>query len=110
MGEPVYLNGRALASALGTDLDAALDCLRRGGVAPRALDAAPGERWPYFAIDDDTPDWYARAERQIRHVIAESGAESPKDMGKVMKAVMPKTAGRADGGRVSAMVKKLLAG
>ena len=31
-------------------------------------------------------------------------------MGKVMKAVMPRTTGRADGGRVSALVKKLLAG
>jgi len=78
MGEPVYLHGRALASALGADLDAALDCLRHGGVAPRTLDAAPGERWPYFAIDDDTPDWYARAERQIRHVIAESGADADR--------------------------------
>ena len=31
-------------------------------------------------------------------------------MGKVMKAVLARTAGQADGGRVSAMVKKLLAG
>jgi uncharacterized protein YqeY len=52
----------------------------------------------------------AALEAAVREAIAESGAESPKDMGKVMKAVMPKTSGRADGGRVSAMVKKLLAG
>src|ERR1044072_5566597 len=39
---------------------------------------------------------------------AESGAESPGDMGKVMGALMPKVGGRADGKRVSAMVKDRL--
>lgn len=52
----------------------------------------------------------AALEAAIKEAIAESGAAGPRDMGKVMKAVGPKTAGRADGGRVSAMVKKLLAG
>ncbi len=42
--------------------------------------------------------------------IRETGAAGPADMGKVMKAIMPKTAGRADGSRVSAMVKKSLVG
>ncbi len=44
----------------------------------------------------------------VLQVIKDLGAESPADMGKVMKAVMPKTAGLADGSRVSAMVKKNL--
>ncbi len=52
----------------------------------------------------------AALETAVREAIAESGAAGPQDMGKVMKALMPRTAGRADGGRVSAMVKKLLAG
>lgn len=42
--------------------------------------------------------------------IAETGAESPADMGQVMKAAMAKVDGRADGGRVSRMVKERLAG
>ena len=42
--------------------------------------------------------------------VAETGAAGPQDMGNVMKAVMPKVAGRADGGRVSAMVKAKLLG
>jgi len=42
--------------------------------------------------------------------VAETGAAGPQDMGNVMKAVMPKVAGRADGGRVSAMVKSKLLG
>ena len=41
-------------------------------------------------------------------MVAESGATSPRDMGKVMSQVMPKVQGRADGKRVSALVKELL--
>jgi uncharacterized protein YqeY len=44
----------------------------------------------------------------VGDVVAESGASSPKDMGKVMSAVMPQVKGRADGKRVSNMVKELL--
>ena len=52
----------------------------------------------------------AELERLVDEAVAETGAAGPQDMGKVMKAVMPKTAGRADGGRVSAAVKRRLAG
>jgi uncharacterized protein YqeY len=41
-------------------------------------------------------------------VVAESGASSPQEMGKVMAGIMPKVKGRADGKRVSAVVKELL--
>jgi uncharacterized protein len=44
----------------------------------------------------------------VGDVVAESGASSPKEMGKVMSQVMPHVQGRADGKRVSAMVKELL--
>jgi uncharacterized protein YqeY len=44
----------------------------------------------------------------VTEAIAEAGAESPKDMGQVMKAAMPKVAGRADGKRVSALVQEAL--
>jgi uncharacterized protein YqeY len=40
--------------------------------------------------------------------IAETGAASSTDMGKVMKVLMPKVAGRAAGDQVSAVVKELL--
>ena len=39
-----------------------------------------------------------------------AGAEGPRAMGAVMKIVSPKVAGQAEGGRVAASVKKLLAG
>ena len=46
----------------------------------------------------------------VRAAVAETGAAGPQDMGKVMKVIMPKTTGRADGGRVSALVKQVLVG
>jgi uncharacterized protein YqeY len=42
--------------------------------------------------------------------VAETGAASPKDMGMVMKAAMPKVAGRADGKRVSGLAQEALRG
>ncbi|MFD5031802.1 GatB/YqeY domain-containing protein [Streptomyces sp. NPDC058405] len=39
-----------------------------------------------------------------------AGAEGPRAMGAVMKIVNPKVAGRAEGGRVAALVKQSLAG
>jgi uncharacterized protein YqeY len=44
----------------------------------------------------------------VTSAIAEIGAASPKDMGKVMKLVTPKTTGRADGKAVSQLVQQLL--
>ena len=44
----------------------------------------------------------------VAEAVAEAGASSPKDMGNVMKLVMPRVAGRADGRRVSAAVKEIL--
>lgn len=46
----------------------------------------------------------------VDEVIAETGAASMKDMGGVMKQVLARAAGRADGGKVSALVKSKLAG
>jgi len=45
----------------------------------------------------------------VAEAIAETGASSPKDMGKVMKAVMPKLAGKnADGKAVNEAVRRTL--
>ena len=46
----------------------------------------------------------------VGDAVAESGASSPKEMGKVMSLVMPRVRGRADGQRVSAAVREKLAG
>ncbi|MEI6216433.1 MAG: GatB/YqeY domain-containing protein [Actinomycetes bacterium] len=45
----------------------------------------------------------------IAAAIAESGAAGPAGMGLIMKIISPKTAGKADGGTVSGLVKAALA-
>jgi len=44
----------------------------------------------------------------VSEAIAQTGASDPKDMGQVMKVVMARTAGRADGRRVSEHVREAL--
>jgi uncharacterized protein YqeY len=44
----------------------------------------------------------------LRQVIAEVGATSPKEMGRVMSAAMAKVQGQADGKRVNQIVRQLL--
>ena len=44
----------------------------------------------------------------VQAAIAETGASSPADMGKVMKMIMPRVAGRAPNDMVSATVRELL--
>jgi uncharacterized protein YqeY len=53
----------------------------------------------------------AAVERAVVEAIAETGAVSPRDMGRVMKAVMAKLAGQnVDGKTVNELVRKRLAG
>lgn len=52
----------------------------------------------------------AEVEAAVTAAIAESGASSTKDMGKVMGLLKPRLAGRADMGQVSALIKARLAG
>ena len=52
----------------------------------------------------------AEVEAAVVAAIAESGASSAKDMGKVMGLLKPRLAGRADMGQVSALIKARLAG
>jgi uncharacterized protein len=44
----------------------------------------------------------------VTAAVAETGADSPKQMGQVMKVLTPRIAGRADGGRVAAAVRSAL--
>ncbi|MBD3401772.1 GatB/YqeY domain-containing protein [candidate division GN15 bacterium] len=45
----------------------------------------------------------------VTDAVAETGADSPKDMGAVMKVVMPKVKGQADGKLVNKLVQEILA-
>ena len=84
----------------------AAEAYRDGGSGDRAdaeeAEAREIERYlPAEMSDDDLAGL-------VDEAIAESGAASPADMGKVMGALMSKVGGRADGKRVSAMVKDRL--
>jgi uncharacterized protein YqeY len=71
--------------------------------AERAEAAILGEFLPTQLTD-------AELETIVRAAVAETGASAPSDLGKVMPKVLPQVAGRADGKRVSGMVRQILAG
>ncbi|MDP1682106.1 MAG: GatB/YqeY domain-containing protein [Burkholderiales bacterium] len=52
----------------------------------------------------------AEIEAIVAEAIAQTGAQGPADMGKLMAVLKPKLAGRADMGRVSGLVKARLTG
>ncbi|RLB08093.1 MAG: GatB/YqeY domain-containing protein [Deltaproteobacteria bacterium] len=49
-------------------------------------------------------------EVEISRAVEEAGASTPKDLGKVMKILMPRIAGRAEGRVVNELVRKRLSG
>ena len=73
-------------------------------------DLAQGERREVELIDPYLPAQLGDDELAalVDDAVSQTGATSPSDMGQVMGAVMPKVAGRADGRRVSAVVKERL--
>jgi uncharacterized protein len=84
----------------------AAEAYREGG----RTDLAQGEEREAEIIASYMPEQLSDGELAaiVGDAVAESGASSPKEMGKVMGLVMPKVKGRADGKRVSAAVKERL--
>ncbi|MGA4840506.1 GatB/YqeY domain-containing protein [Streptomyces sp. G45] len=89
----------------------AAEAFAQGGRAEQAeREKAEGEVLAAYLPKQLSDD---ELERIVAEAVAEAkaaGAEGPKAMGQVMKIVNPKVAGQAEGGRVAAAVKKLLAG
>lgn len=85
----------------------AADAYREGG----SEDRAAGEEAEAREIERYLPAEMSDEELSaaVDAAIAEAGASGPGDMGKAMGAVMPKLGGRADGKRVSALVRERLA-
>lgn len=73
-------------------------------------DLAESEQREAALIDDYLPSQLSDQELRgiVGDAVAESGAASPREMGKVMALVMPRVAGRADGKRVSTAVRETL--
>jgi uncharacterized protein len=84
----------------------AAEAFRGGGRAEQA-DVEQGEA---ELIEAYLPDQLSDEElgELVGAAIDETGASEPKQMGDVMSALMPKLAGRADGKRVSQMVRERL--
>jgi len=73
-------------------------------------DLADGEEFEAQIIETYLPAELSDAELDglVQAAVAETGAESQRDMGKVIKHVMAAAGGRADGRRVSTKVKEVL--
>src|SRR3989344_3661157 len=69
------------------------------------------ERKEMAILQQYLPEQLAEEEvrKLVKEAIAQTGAKTPQDMGRVMAALMPSVKGRADGAFVSALVKELLA-
>ncbi len=107
---------------LGHDLsdDEALDVITRVAKKLREAveqfegagreDIAAPERRKLEIVESYLPEKLSEEELRsiVTEVIEETGATSKKDMGAVMKSVMPRVKGRADGNDVKAVVMELL--
>ncbi len=85
----------------------AAEAFRSGG----AVDRADRELAEGAVLDGYLPAQLGDEELSalVREVVTETGAQGPQAMGSVMKAVGPRVAGRAEGGRVAAAVRAALA-
>ena len=75
-------------------------------------DLADKEKAELVIIQGFMPQQMGRDEvaALVKEAVTETGAAGPKDMGKVMKALMSKVKGRADGKLVNELVKEILGG
>jgi hypothetical protein len=90
---------------------------RRVEAATQFRDAGRGELAEHEEAEAKLIESYLPAELSeseldalVADAVAETGATSPKDMGQVMKVVMARSQGRADGKQASALVRQALAG
>jgi uncharacterized protein YqeY len=85
----------------------AAEAFREGGSAERAA----VEEAELAVLEEFMPEPLSEDELEaiIDDAIAENGATSMRDLGRVMADVMPQVAGRADGGVVSQLVREKLA-
>lgn len=103
MNEPEFLQ---LMSSMVKQRKDSIDQFRKGG----REDLVNKEEAELKVIQEFMPDQMSEQDidREISHAITEVGAVGIKDMGKVMKVLMPKLTGKADGKLVGEKVKEKL--
>jgi uncharacterized protein YqeY len=85
-----------------------IEMFRSGGREEKAAD----EEAEAAILAEFLPEQLSEQEVEalVRRAIADSGAKSPAEMGKVMSLLVPQTKGRVDGRALSDTVRRLLAG
>jgi len=109
--ERIELDDAAVLAVLEKAVKQRRDSISQYEAASRE-DLAAVERFELGVIEAYLPAKLGEAEiaAAIDAAIAETGASSPADMGKLMAVLKPRLAGQADMGLVSGMVKRRLAG
>ncbi len=109
--ERIELDDAAVLAVLEKMVKQRKDSVAQYAAAGRE-DLAAIERDEIAVIDTYLPEKLGEAEvlAAIDAAIAQTGASSPADMGKLMAVLKPQLAGQADMGEVSRLVKQRLAG
>jgi len=109
--ERIELDDAAVVSVVEKMLKQRRESIAQFEKASRA-DLADAEKAEIQVLSGYLPRQLGEAEVQkaVDSVIAEAGASTPKDMGRVMALLKGRLAGKADMGKVSALVKARLGG
>jgi uncharacterized protein YqeY len=105
----IELSGQDAIDILATEAKKrreAIDEMQRAG----RVELIEQEQYELGVIETYLPAQMSREEivALVKQVVQEVGAASPKDMGNVMRELMPRVKGKADGKEVSAVVQEVL--
>ncbi len=105
------LTDEIVISVVGAEIKKRRDAVREFEKVNR-LDAADQEKAEIEILMKYMPQQMSEDEIRdvVKSAVEETQAESMKDIGKVMKALMPKVKGKADGSIVNKIVKEMLEG
>jgi uncharacterized protein len=105
------LDDAGILGVMATEIKRRRDSVEQYRAGARA-DLADKEEAEIKILQEFLPQQLTReeVEAKVAEVVARVGAQGPKDMGAVMKALLPEVQGRADGKVVSELVKQRLAG
>lgn len=108
--ERIELDDAAVLAVLEKAVKQRKDSISQYEAAARE-DLAAVERYELGVIEAYLPARMSEADIRaaVDAAVAETGASSPADMGKLMAVLKPRLAGQADMGQVSALVKQRLA-
>jgi len=108
-GSDVVIDDAAVQKAIEREAKKRRDAIEEYEKAGRP-DRAEAERAELAILAEFLPEQLTEEELEalVREVIEETGATKMADMGRVMSALVPRVAGRADGKQANAVVRRLL--